>query len=124
MENNVGRVYVDGDEIVAKGYDKYFTNQELNMIVSNIISNYPKYQPGDNFNNYMWGIAYAAEDALNARVVSKGENLKSWNQFPRKTAYFTGQNPMKTGRFKNIHQVFPVARKTRKARKSSRKSRR
>ena len=125
MDSFAGRVFIEGDELVANGYDSYLTKQEQREIVNNIISTYRKHNIAENFNGYLKGLAFAVEDALNAKVISKSENLKSWNQFPRKTAYFTGQNPMKTGKFRNIHQVFPVAaRKTRRNRRSSRKSRR
>jgi hypothetical protein len=152
MDDFAGRVYVEGEELVLRGYDDYLTKKQQGEILNNIIAYYPKHQRGENFGLYLQGVAHALEATLNARVMTIIEkrqtaklNKESWNQFPRQRANFTTINPM---RFQEIlnrekpgkttlynmalahqnkakHMVFPVAaRKTRRNRRSSRKSRR
>lgn len=141
-------VFIENGEIVIRGYDNIFSKEEENTIMMNVINNYPKHQIGEDFNNYLEGLRVAIASALASRATTKINNRKSWNRFPHQVPRFYGQNPMavlkKKANLKNKfweraflpesmnnalyraqHQVFPVARKTRKnRRKSSRKSRR
>jgi len=144
-----GRVTIENEEIVLRGYDAYLTKQEQHDIMMNVISNYPQHQTDEDFRNYLQGLTHAIENALKSRVLSKYENMISWHQFPHQDTTFVGNNPMALIRNRNFavkgkhaplnrewlsrkigiarRQVFPVAgRKTRhrKNRRTSRKSRR
>jgi hypothetical protein len=151
MDDFAGRVYVEGEELVLRGYDDYLTKKQQGEILNNIIAYYPKHQRGENFGVYLQGVAHALEATLNTRVMTIIEkrqtaklNKESWNQFPRQRTSFGAVNPM---RFQEVfnrenpgksilynknninryakHTVFPVAaRKTRRNRRTSRKSRR
>ena len=95
----------DGD-LSIKGYEDHLSRKELDQIVGNFLSNYPKGNRNENVNTYYTSLTSKLEDYLNSRIaimmqgkqnnINKKAVLESWDVFPKQYPYFVANNPMVT----------------------------
>jgi len=97
--------FQDGD-LSIKGHEDYLSPEELQQIVGNFLSNYPKGNRNENVNTYYKSLTSNLENYLNSRIANmmqtkqtnqnKKTALESWNVFPKQSPHFVANNPMLT----------------------------